>query len=68
MSAYRSVAPAALTDNFFSRIGEDWMLITAANSEGEVNTMTASRRGRSKNFLKNFEKTFQKPIDKSESV
>ena len=42
MSAYRSVAPAALTDNFFSRIGEDWMLITAANSEGEVNTMTAS--------------------------
>ena len=42
MSAYRSVAPANLPDNFFSRIGEDWMLITAANSHGEVNTMTAS--------------------------
>ena len=42
MSAYRSVAPAALSDNFFSRIGEDWMLITAQSSQGEVNTMTAS--------------------------
>ena len=42
MSDYRSVAPATLPDNFFSRIGEDWMLITAANSEGKVNTMTAS--------------------------
>ena len=42
MSAYRSGAPAALTDNFFSRIGEDWMLITAQSSQGEVNTMTAS--------------------------
>ena len=35
MSAYRSIAPAALTDNFFSRIGEDWMLITAQSSQGE---------------------------------
>ena len=42
MSAYRSVAPATLPDNFFSRIGEDWMLITAANAEGKINTMTAS--------------------------
>ena len=42
MPVYRSVAPATLPDNFFSRIGEDWMLITAANSEGKVNTMTAS--------------------------
>ena len=42
MSAFRSVAPAALPDNLFSRIGDDWMLITAANSKGEVNTMTAS--------------------------
>ena len=39
---FRSVAPATLPDNFFSRIGEDWMLITAANQAGEVNTMTAS--------------------------
>ena len=42
MSVYRSVAPATLPDNFFSRIGEDWMLITAANAEGKINTMTAS--------------------------
>ena len=42
MKAFRSVAPATLPDNFFSRIGEDWMLITAANKKGEVNTMTAS--------------------------
>ena len=42
LSAFTSVAPATLPDNFFSRIGEDWMLITAANSQGEVNTMTAS--------------------------
>ena len=42
MCAFISVAPAALPDNFFSRIGDDWMLITAANSRGEVNTMTAS--------------------------
>ena len=42
LSAFTSVAPATLPDNFFSRIGEDWMLITAANSLGEVNTMTAS--------------------------
>ena len=40
--AFRSVAPASLPDNFFTRIGDDWMLITAANSEGTVNTMTAS--------------------------
>ena len=42
MTPFRSVAPATLPDNFFSRIGEDWMLITAENSEGKINTMTAS--------------------------
>ncbi len=42
MNRFTSVAPSNLPDNFFSRIGEDWMLITAANSKGEVNTMTAS--------------------------
>ena len=40
--AFRTVAPATLPDNFFSRIGDDWMLITAESSAGEVNTMTAS--------------------------
>lgn len=42
MNPFRSVAPATLPDNFFSRIGEDWMLITATDSKGETNTMTAS--------------------------
>ena len=37
MNAFRSVAPATLPDNFFTRIGEDWMLITAESSRGEVN-------------------------------
>ena len=41
-SPFRSVAPKALPDNFFSRIGEDWMLITATDSKGVTNTMTAS--------------------------
>ena len=44
-NTFRSVAPATLTDNFFSRIGDDWMLITAENSEGAVNPMTASWGG-----------------------
>ena len=39
---FRSIAPTDLPDNFFSRIGEDWMLITAENPLGEANTMTAS--------------------------
>ena len=39
---FSHVDPAMLPDNFFSRIGEDWMLITAADSHGKVNTMTAS--------------------------
>ena len=39
---FRKISPADLPDNFFSRIGDDWMLITAQNSQGEVNTMTAS--------------------------
>ena len=39
---FRKISPADLPDNFFSRIGDDWMLITAQNSRGEVNTMTAS--------------------------
>ena len=39
---FRTISPAALPDNFFSRIGDDWMLITAESSKGEVNTMTAS--------------------------
>ena len=39
---FRTAAPAELPDNFFSRIGDDWMLITAEDTHGRVNTMTAS--------------------------
>ena len=36
------IAAGEITDNMFNIIGSDWMLITAKNKEGEVNTMTAS--------------------------
>ena len=42
MNRFNHISPEAITDNLFSAIGKDWMLITAANSKGEVNTMTAS--------------------------
>ena len=35
-------SPYDLTDNIFSLIGRDWMLITAADETGKWNTMTAS--------------------------
>ena len=35
-------SPYSLTDNFFHRIGRDWMLITATAPDGTWNTMTAS--------------------------
>ena len=39
---FDSVSPYDLSDNLFSRIGKDWMLITAARPDGSWNTMTAS--------------------------
>lgn len=39
---FQTRAPEALSDNLFTRIGKDWMLITAAKSDGSWNTMTAS--------------------------
>ena len=39
---FQTISPYALTDNLFSRIGKDWMLITAAKPDGSWNTMTAS--------------------------
>ncbi len=45
LSDFRSVDPTVLTDNFFSRIGKDWMLITAVDHAGRLNTMTASWGG-----------------------
>ena len=40
--SFVSVAPSALEGSAFSRIGEQWMLITAESDDGRVNTMTAS--------------------------
>ena len=43
MNRFTHIAPEAITDNLFSAIGKDWMLITAADPDtGAVNTMTAS--------------------------
>ena len=39
---FQERSPYSLTDNFFHRIGRDWMLITAAAPDGRWNTMTAS--------------------------
>lgn len=41
MSIFVSVSPESLTDNAFSLIGKEWMLITAGTPEA-CNTMTAS--------------------------
>lgn len=48
---FTKIEPNAITDNAFRLIGEDWMLITSADPEGELvcgkdyNTMTASWGG-----------------------
>ncbi len=39
---FTPLALEALTDNLFTRIGKDWMLVTAAKPDGSWNTMTAS--------------------------
>ncbi|MGE4277182.1 MAG: flavin reductase family protein [Lawsonibacter sp.] len=41
---FQSVSPKELTDNVFSLIGDQWMLITAGTAE-HCNTMTASWGG-----------------------
>ena len=44
MSQFQSVAPETLSDNFFTRIGKEWSLVTAGTPE-HFNTMTASWGG-----------------------
>lgn len=44
MSNFREIKPQELTDNFFTRIGTDWMLIGAVKDD-TVNMMTASWGG-----------------------
>ena len=41
---FHSVEPKTLSDNVFSLIGDEWMLLTAGNGE-QCNTMTASWGG-----------------------
>ena len=42
MSEYAIVAPEDFDQSVFRLIGKEWMLVTAKNQEGKVNTMTAS--------------------------
>jgi len=44
MNAFKAIPPAAITDNPFKLIGEDWMLITAG-TPAAFNAMTASWGG-----------------------
>ena len=41
MSEYAIVAPEDFDQSVFRLIGKEWMLVTAKNQEGKVNTMTA---------------------------
>ncbi len=51
MKNFRHIEPSELVDNPIKLIGEDWMLVTSANTEGpltcgkDYNTMTASWGG-----------------------
>jgi len=42
--SFKEIAPEAVTDNVFTLIGKDWMLITAGTMKS-FNTMTASWGG-----------------------
>lgn len=39
------IQPCDIRENLFTAVGDDWMLITAQNGEGKINTMTASWGG-----------------------
>lgn len=41
----KTILPSQIKDNVFKAVNDDWMLITAVNSEGKINTMTASWGG-----------------------
>ena len=45
MNGYKKISPEAVSGNTFNMIGREWMLVTATDSEGKVNTMTASWGG-----------------------
>ena len=43
--AFKEISVSELSNNVFDMIGKDWMLVTAAKSETDVNAMTASWGG-----------------------
>lgn len=45
MKGFKKISPEELSGNPFKMIGGDWMLVTAQNGDGKVNTMTASWGG-----------------------
>lgn len=45
MTKFIEISPKELNENSFKLIGKDWMLITAQNSHGDTNAMTASWGG-----------------------
>lgn len=57
MSEFQSIAPESLNDNFFTRIGKDWSLVTAGTPDS-FNTMTASWGGIGVLWHKNVAFTF----------
>ncbi len=57
MSQFQSIAPESLQDNFFSRIGKEWSLVTAGTAD-RFNTMTASWGGVGVLWNKNVAFTF----------
>ena len=74
MSEYAIVAPEDFDQSVFRLIGKEWMLVTAKNQEGKVNTMTASWGGLGVMWGKNVAVTVLRPqrytkefIDQSES-
>ena len=45
MNEFKEISPFELKGNIFHEINDEWMLITAENAEGKINTMTASWGG-----------------------
>ena len=63
MSEYAIVAPEDFDQSVFRLIGKEWMLVTAKNQEGKVNTMTASWGGLGVMWGKNVAVTVLRPQD-----
>ena len=61
MSEYAIVAPEDFDQSVFRLIGKEWMLVTAKNQEGKVNTMTASWGGMGVMWGKNVAVTVIRP-------